>query len=74
MYSLFIAIIFVLYKFIEMKFVPEDEKKPLKVLFKESLVVYVCSVVGIYFYLQFDVNEMQKGGKNTMAFTDNPTF
>lgn len=74
-YSLAISAIFFMFKFLEMKFVPDDEKKPLKVVIKETILVYFASVVGIYLYSQFDLPTMvQTAGKNTMAFVDNPTF
>jgi hypothetical protein len=73
-YALAIATTYFLFKFLEMKFVQDDEKKPLKVVMKESLVVYFASVVGIYMYSQFDTKEMKVGGKNTMAFVDKPAF
>jgi hypothetical protein len=74
-YALAICTVFFLYKFLEMKFVPDDEKKPLKDVVKESLVVYFASVVGIYLYSQFDIPSTSTGGsKATMAFVDNPTF
>ena len=56
-----------------MKFQDDDEKKPLKVVIRETLMVYSASVLGIYMYAQFDIKDM-KGGKNTMAFVDNPQF
>ena len=74
-YALAISTIFFLFKFIEMKFVADDDKKPLKVIVKESLFVYSASVVGIYLYSQFDTNSAKSGGgKATMAFVDNPAF
>ena len=75
-YALAISTVFFLFKFLEMKFVPDDEKKPLKVVIKESLFVYFASVVGIYLYSQFDSNstDVKTGGKTTMAFVDNPSF
>ena len=74
-YSLAISAIFFMFKFLEMKFVPDDEKKPLKVVMKESLSVYFASVLGIYLYSQFDLPAVtQSGGKSTMAFVDNPQF
>jgi hypothetical protein len=73
-YSLAISTVFFLFKFLEMKFVPDDEKKPLKAVIKESLLVYFASVVGIYMYSQFDVKDIKSGGKSTMAFVDNPSF
>tara|TARA_B100000424_G_scaffold115071_2_gene86816 strand:- start:34103 stop:34342 length:240 start_codon:yes stop_codon:yes gene_type:complete len=73
-YALAISIIFFLFKFIEMKFLPEDDKKPLKGLLKETLIVYIASVSGIYLYSQFANESMNGGNKNTMAFVDNPSF
>ena len=73
-YSLAISAIFFLFKFLEMKFVPDDEKKPLKVVIKESLLVYFAAVLGIYLYSQFDIPTTIKDSKNTMAFTDTPAF
>lgn len=75
-YALAISTVFFLFKFLEMKFVPDDEKKPLKVVMKESLIVYFASVLGIYLYSQFDVtsSDVKTGGKSTMAFVDSPSF
>ena len=56
-----------------MKFIPEEERKPVNVIVKESLVVYIASVIGIYIYSQFDILDLPKS-KNTMAFVDNPAF
>jgi len=72
-YSLAISVVFFLFKFLEMKFQDDEEKKPLKVVIRETLMVYSASVLGIYMYAQFDIKDM-KGGKNTMAFVDNPQF
>jgi hypothetical protein len=73
-YALAISTVFFLFKFLEMKFVPDDEKKPLKVLVKETLLVYFASISGIYLYSQFDSKDVKVGGKATMAFVDNPAF
>jgi len=73
-YALAIATVFFLFKFLEMKFLPDDEKKPLKIVIKETLIVYFASIVGIYMYSQFDSKELKVGGKNTMAFVDKPAF
>lgn len=73
-YALAISTVFFLFKFLEMKFVPDDEKKPLKILVKETLLVYFASISGIYFYSQFDSKDVKVGGKATMAFVDNPSF
>jgi hypothetical protein len=73
-YSLAISVIFFLFKFLEMKFLPEDEKKPLKVILKETLLVYFAALAGIILYSQFDIKNLKGGNKATMAFVDNPTF
>jgi hypothetical protein len=58
-----------------MKMLPDEDKKPLKVVMKETFVVYFASIVGIYMYAQFDIQEIKTGGsKTTLAFVDNPTF
>ena len=75
LYALAISTVFFLFKFVEMKFASDDDKKPLKVVTKESLFVYIASVVGIYLYSQFDTESVKAGGgKTTMAFVDNPSF
>jgi hypothetical protein len=73
-HALAIATVFFLFKFLEMKFLPDDEKKPLKIVIKETLIVYFASIVGIYMYSQFDSKELKVGGKNTMAFVDKTAF
>jgi hypothetical protein len=74
-YALAICTVFFIYKFLEMKFVPEDEKKPLKDVVKDSLVVYFAAVIGIYVYSQFDISNIpSSSSKVTMAFVDNPSF
>lgn len=77
MYSLAIATVFFLFRFLEMKFSADEDKKPLKFVVKETIVVYLASVLGIYLYAQFDTNNMIGGKadvKSTMAFVDNPSF
>ena len=74
-YALAISTVFFLFKFLEMKMLPDEDKKPLKVVMKETFVVYFASIVGIYMYAQFDSQEIKSGGaKTTMAFVDNPSF
>ena len=69
-----ISVIFLIAKFIEMRFV-EKENKPLKLLIRDSLLVYFSVVIG-YFILE-QINPMiQNGGGSTITpvFTDNPEF
>jgi hypothetical protein len=74
-YALAISTVFFLFKFLEMKMLPDEDKKPLKVVLKESFMVYFASILGIYMYSQFDNPEIKAdGAKATMAFVDNPAF
>ena len=70
-----ISIIFVIIKFIEMRFV-EKEAKPLKLLIRDALLVYF-SVISGYFILEQLKPIIQNGGENstiTPVFTGNPEF
>lgn len=78
-----IAIIFFIVKFLEMRFV-SGETLPLKALIRETAIVYLASVVGIYTLSQFRHFDMSKnsiiGGASGAdpsaagAFTANPDF
>ena len=71
-----IAFIFLIVKFIEMRFV-EKEAKPLKLLVRDALYVYISVVFG-YFIIEQLKPVIQQGGANsslnTAVFTDNPGF
>jgi hypothetical protein len=67
-----ISIVFLIAKFLEMRFV-EKESKPLKLLIRDALIVYF-SVVSSNFILE-QLNPVLEGGKRaTPVFTDNPGF
>lgn len=70
-----ISVIFLISKFIEMRFI-EKETKPLKFLIRDSLLVYFSVVFGDFVIGQ--INPMIKGGAVTSTvtpvFTDNPGF
>ena len=71
-----IAFVFFLGKFIEMRFI-EKESKPLKVIVKDTLLVYVCTIFAFMILEQLKpiLQESAGGGPTTqIAFTDNPTF
>jgi len=71
-----IAFVFFLGKFIEMRFI-EKESKPLKVIVKDTLLVYVCTIIAFMLLEQLTpiLQESSGGGPTTqIAFTDNPTF
>lgn len=67
---LVISIVYLFSKIIEMKFIVK-ENKPLKELFRDTLIVYISSVLGMYVMEQFD-NTINL--KNTQVFTGNPDF
>lgn len=73
-----ISVIFFIAKFIEMRFL-EKEPKPLKLLIRDSLLVYFSVICG-YFILE-QIKPATNGGgggvgigTNTPVFTDNPEF
>ena len=73
--SAIISVIFLIAKFIEMRYI-DKESKPLKVLIRDALVVYFSVIVG-YFIIEQLKSTIQTGGNNsksTPVFTDNPDF
>jgi len=76
MYNIFIiasviSITFFLIKFFEMRFL-EKESKPLKILLKDSILVYFSVIISIFFVQQFQ--PLTINGVKTPIFTDNPGF
>jgi hypothetical protein len=69
-----ISVIFFVAKFLEMRYIEKDSK-PLKILIRDSLVVYVSVVFG-----NFIIEQLNPVIKDTIipespiAFTDNPPF
>ena len=69
-----ISIIFFIAKFLEMQYI-EKESKPLKVLIRDTLVVYVSVVFGNFILDQ--LSPVIKDASiivSPAAFTDNPPF
>ena len=69
-----ISVIFVIAKFIEMRFI-EKESKPLKLLIRDALLVYVSVIMG-YFILGQLKPIIHDGGAigPQQVFTGNPEF
>jgi len=70
-----ISVIFLITKFIEMRFV-DSESKPLKLLIRDTLLVYF-SVISGYFIMEQLKPVLETVGENISApqvFTDNPEF
>jgi len=70
--AIIISIIFLLVKFLEMRFI-DKESKPLKFLIRDALVVYISVVAGHFLLKQINPI-MHHGGSAPKVFTDNPDF
>ena len=73
--SAIMSLVFFIFKFIEMRFV-DKESKPLKLLIRDSLLVYFSVIIG-HFVIEQLKTVVQNGGegsKLTPVFTDNPNF
>jgi hypothetical protein len=73
-----IAIVFFLFKFLEMRFILK-EVRPLKLLIRETLHVYISTVIGLFIANQFNIikgsaNALSGGGGGVSVFVDNPSF
>lgn len=71
-----VSAVFFILKFIEMRTV-EKESKPLKLLVKDTLLVYFSVIAG-YFIVEQIKPILQEGGEsnisNPVVFVDNPDF
>ncbi len=65
----FISLLFAIVKFIEMRFI-DKENKPVKLLVRDTLIVYISVVSGHYIFEQFKT----VGVGEIKAFTDTPGF
>jgi len=63
--------LYLLFRFIEMRFILKTQK-PMKVLMRDSLIVYFSIVVGDFVLSQF--LESTTGKSGTEAFIDQPDF
>jgi hypothetical protein len=69
-----ISVIFFIAKFLEMRYI-DKEPKPLKILIRDALLVYVSVVAGDFISNQLNpvINETV-APIAPLAFTDNPPF
>ena len=69
------SVVFLIFKFVEMRFV-EKESRPFKLLVRDAILVYLSIILGNYLVEQ--INPMLSGGNGSRqtipAFTDNPGF
>ena len=70
--SAVISIIFLIAKFLEMRFIEKDSK-PLKLLIRDTLIVYFSVIAGHYLLIQINPI-MHYGGSTPQVFTGNPDF
>jgi len=77
-YSFFITIVFFLCKFIEFKFQEESDNKDLKVIFKDSFIVFFASLSGLFLcdYLKkyIQTSDLLEMNTEPVIFTDLPGF
>ena len=72
--SLVISIIFLIFKFLEMRFI-DKENKPVKFLIRDTLIVYICGVLGNIILQHLEpILETNILNTTPSAFTDNPNF
>ena len=71
--ALVVAIIYLICKFLEMRFILK-ETRPLKILIRETLVVYFSVVLGNFIMEQMKNGKKLVGGKVTNAFLGKPDF
>ena len=70
--AILVAMMFFAIKMIELKFVnDETTEKPLKHIVKDSVIVYVCYIIGAMIYGQFFPSI---GHTATNAFVNKPDF
>jgi hypothetical protein len=81
--SIIVTCLFVILKALEMKFI-DKEWKPLKIIIRDAVVVFVCSMVGSFLYFHMDgsvtdflnvVTDNKSFNMGaTQIFTDEPGF
>jgi len=71
--GLIISAIFLVFKFIEAKFILK-EQPVVKILFRDSLMVYFSVLLGNFLMDQFNLLNQGKKAGATQVFTDNPNF
>tara|TARA_Y100001935_G_C17310326_1_gene515476 strand:- start:5380 stop:5616 length:237 start_codon:yes stop_codon:yes gene_type:complete len=69
-----ISVIYLIIKFLEMRFVSK-ENKPLKKLVLDALIVFVASLITSFLFEQFDItNILNKINTSPVILTNTPNF
>lgn len=72
--SIAISILFMIYKIIDMKYITKEENT-LKTITKDSLIVFLCSMLSMFALEQLNINEIIGNTKESLtAFTNEPDF
>ena len=69
--SSIISVIFVLFKYLETKFIVKDNK-PIKLIIRDGLIVFISSISGFYILSQINSNITEKNKPS--AFTGEAEF
>lgn len=73
--SIFITVTYFTIRFIDLKWISKknNNKEIIKKILKESIIVYISCIIGLYGYEYFNINsKIIKGSTN--AYIDNPNF
>jgi len=71
--ALLVSIVFFTLKIIEERFNKDETvKKPLKLIVKDTLIVYICCIIGDMIYKQFFPEGIMENTAN--AFVNKPDF
>jgi hypothetical protein len=63
-----------IYKIIDMKYITKEEIR-LKTITKDSLIVFLCSMISMFALEQLNINEIIGNSKESLsAFTNEPDF
>jgi hypothetical protein len=63
-----------IYKIIDMKYITKEENS-LKNITKDSLIVFLCSMISMFGLEQLNINEIIGNSKESLsAFTNEPDF
>ena len=81
--AILVTFLFSIFKILEMKYI-DQEWKPLKILVKDSIIIFISSFIGIFIYIQghnsfsdfFSILTDSKINdlKSTEVFTGEPEF
>ncbi len=70
------GVIYFIIKFLEMRFIETESQKPMKVLIRDTIVVCISSIIGVYIISQFKIltkNDVSVGSAPAV-FVDTPGF